>query len=162
MNKKKEEKKDLKDIKEELEKYKELSEKYLDNWKRERASFLNYKKEGVKRIESLTEYVKTGMILELLPILDHFNLAEKQIPEKLKEDENVKGLLQIKKQIEGFLKSKGVIEIECLEKEFDPHFHDVVESIEGEGEPGTITEVIQKGYKIEDKLLRPAKVRVIK
>jgi molecular chaperone GrpE len=159
---KEQEKKKTKDIKEELEKYKKLSEKYLDNWKRERASFLNYKKEGVERIESLTEYVKTGMILELLPVLDHFNLAEKEIPEELQKNENVKGLLQIKKQIEDFLKSKGVTEIECLEEEFDPHFHDVIESVEKEGESGTIIEVVQKGYKVGDKLLRPAKVKVIK
>jgi molecular chaperone GrpE len=55
-----------------------------------------------------------------------------------------------------------VTEIECLEEEFDPHFHDVIESVEKEGESGTIIEVVQKGYKVGDKLLRPAKVKVIK
>jgi len=149
MNKEKDQEdiKDLskKELKEKLEKCKKTKDKYLDNWKRERAAFLNYKKEGAKRIDSLTEYIKTGIILELLPVIDNFDLAEKSIPEDLKKDENVKGLLQIKRQIKDFLKGEGVTEIKCLEEEFDPNLHDIVESVEQEGESGKIIEVIKKG-----------------
>ncbi len=164
MTKEKKEEEDKKEnLKEKVKKYKKLKDKYLDNWKRERAAFLNYKKEGSKRIESLTDYVKTSMILKLLPVLDSFDLAEKEIPDELKNDENVKGLLQIKKQIKDFLKNEEVTEMECLNKEFDPNFHDIVESVEKKGaESGTIIEEVKKGYKIKNKLLRPAKVKVVK
>ena len=55
-------KREEKNIKQELEKYKKLKDEYLDNWKRERADFLNYKKEGSKRITALTQYINASMI----------------------------------------------------------------------------------------------------
>ena len=156
-------KQEKKDIKQELEKYKKLKDEYLDNWKRERASFLNYKKEGSERIASLTQYINTSMILKFLPILDNFCLAEKGLSEKLKKDNNINGFLQIKKQIESFLESEGVSVIKSVDEKFDPNFHEVVSVIEKKGiESGIIIEEVQRGYKIKDQLLRPAKVKVIK
>ena len=156
-------KEEKKDIKQELEKYKKLKDEYLDNWKRERADFLNYKKEGSKRITALTQYINASMILKFFPILDNFYLAEKDLPEKLKKDNNVKGFLQIRKQMESFLEGEGITIIESVNEKFDPNFHEVVEIIEKKGvESGTIIEEVQKGYKIKDQLLRPAKVKVVK
>jgi len=87
----------------------------------------------------------------------------KNLPEDLKNDEKIKGILKIKTQIKDFLKSQGVEEIECLGKKFDPNLHEVVEEVNKEGvEPGTVIEEIRKGYKINGRLLRPAKVRVTK
>ena len=159
MTKKEEEK----DIKQELEKYKKLKDEYLDNWKRERADFLNYKNEGSKRITALTQYINASMILRFFPILDNFYLAEKDLSEKAKKDNNIKGFLQIKKQIESFLEGEGITTIESVNEKFDPNFHEVVEVIEKKGvESGIIIEEVQKGYKIKDQLLRPAKVKVVK
>ena len=159
MTKKEEEK----DIKQELEKYKKLKDEYLDNWKRERADFLNYKNEGSKRITALTQYINASMILRFFPILDNFYLAEKDLSEKLKEDNNIKGFLQIRKQIESFLEGEGIMIIESVNEKFDPNFHEVVEVVEKKGvESGIIIEEVQKGYKIKDQLLRPAKVKVVK
>jgi len=152
-----------KDIKKELEEYKKLKDEYLDSWKRERAAFLNYKKEGSQRIAILTQYINSSMILKLLPILDNFCLAEKSLSEDLKKDNNIEGFLQIKKQIESFLEGEGVSIIESIGKKFDPSVHEVVDIIEKkEMESGIIIEEIQKGYKIKDQLLRPAKVKVVK
>jgi len=156
-------KEEKKDFKQELQKYKKLKDEYLDNWKRERADFLNYKKEGSKRITALTQYINASMILRFFPILDNFYLAEKDLSEKLKKDNNIKGFLQIKKQIESFLEGEGITVIESVNEKFDPNFHEVVEAVEKKGtESGTIIEEVQKGYKIKDQLLRPAKVKVVK
>ena len=155
---------DEKEKKEELnlEEYKKQRDEYLAGWQRARADLLNYKKEEMERFEQVLKFAGEEFVLKVLPILDNFNLIEKKLPEDLKKEENIKGILQLKKQIEDFLKSQGVEEIKCGEK-FDPNFQEAVETIEKEeGESGTILEEIQKGYTINGRILRPAKVKVIK
>jgi len=159
------------DISRELEECEKLKDEYLAGWQRERADFLNYKREELERIGEILKYTNIGLILNILPILDNFEIAEKKLPEDLKNDENVKGILQIKNQILDFLKNQGVEEIKSAGEKFDPNFHEAVEEIEPpsakatEGKDiksGIIVEEIQKGYKIHGKVLRPAKVRVAK
>jgi len=163
MDKEKEQKTELEDLKKKLEECQKLKEEYLAGWQRARADFLNYKKEELERVGELIKYADVGLILKFLPILDNFEIAEKKLPENSKNDEKIKGILQIKSQIKDFLKNQGVEEINCLGKKFDPNFHEVVEEVNKEGvEPGTVIEEVQKGYKINDRLLRPAKVRVTK
>jgi molecular chaperone GrpE len=119
----------------------------------------------------MIKYADVGIILNFLPILDNFEISEKKLPENLKVDENIKGLLQIKTQIQDFLKNQGIEEIESLGKKFDPNFMEAVGEVEpsiaksSEGteiEAGTVLEEIQKGYKIHGKVLRPARVKVVK
>ena len=151
------------EVKQELEKYKKLKDEYLDSWKRERAAFLNYKKEGAQRIETLTQYINTSMVLKFLPILDNFCLAEKKLSKKSKKDSNIEGFLQIKNQIESFLEGEGVVIIKSINEKFDPNIHEAIEVIDKKGiESGTIIEEIERGYKIKGQLLRPAKVKVVK
>jgi molecular chaperone GrpE len=117
----------------------------------------------LERIGNLIKYAANGLLLKILPILDNFEMAEKNLPENLKANENVKGLLQIKNQIRDFLKSQGVEEIKSVGEKFDPNFHEIVGEVESQGvESGMIIEEIQKGYKINGRLLRPAKVKVTK
>lgn len=125
---------------------------YLAGWQRERADFLNYKKEEMERMGELLKYFGEGMVLKLLPILDNFEIAEKTLPEELKNNDNIKGLLQIKNQILEFLKSQGVEEIKSAGEQFDPSLMEAVEKKEGE----------QKGYKINNKILRVARVKAMK
>ncbi len=154
--------------KEDLEKQKA---EYLAGWQRERADFLNYKKEEMGRIGQLINYAKEELVLEILPIMDNFEVIEKKMPEDSKKDENIKGLLQIKNQFQNFLKSLGVEEIKVVGEMFDPKLHEVTEEVEPsvakamEGQEiksGTIIEEVQKGYKINGRLMRPAKVKIIK
>jgi len=147
----------------ELKECQKRKDEYLAGWQRERADFLNYKKEEMERVGELSKYANIGLILRILPILDNFDLIEKKLPENLKNDENVKGILKINTQIKDFLKSQGVELIESLGKKFDPNFHEVVKEIKVENkEPGTIIEEVQRGYLIQGKILRPAKVKVSK
>ena len=135
------------------------AEEYLAGWQRARADFLNYKKEEMARISELFKYGTEELILKILPILDNLDVAEKKLPEDLKNNENIKGILQIKSQILDFLKNQGVEEIKTTGERFDPNWHEVVEEVEvKEGEPGIIIEEIQKGYKINGRLLRAARV----
>ena len=182
------------ELKKKLEECQKLKDEYLAGWQRERADFLNYKKEEIERMGEMIKYVDVGIILNFLPILDNLEISDKKLSENLKvdelrssspfadarvgkedksssspfaaarvNDENVKGLLQIKTQIKDFLKNQGVEEIECLGKKFDPNSQEIVGEMEvKDKEPGTVIETIQKGYTINGRLLRPAKVKVVK
>jgi len=147
----------------ELEECQKLKEEYLAGWQRARADLLNYKKEEMERIGDILKYANVDLILKILPILDNFEIVGKKLSEDLKNDENVKGVLQIKNQILDFMKSQGVEEVKAVGEKFDPNFHEVVEEVEEKGkETGIIIEEIQKGYKINGRLLRPAKVKIVK
>ena len=145
-------------------------EEYLNGWKRERADFLNYKKEEMERISSLAKFANEEIILKLLPILDNFYLAEAHLPEG---DDFKNGFVQIKKQLEDFLKKEGVEPIKSLYEKFDANYMEVIEEVDvrkaphdGEGwnneESGIVVEVVQTGYMLHGKLIRPARVKITK
>jgi len=178
------------DISRELEECQKLKDEYLQGWQRARADFLNYKKEEIERIGEFLKYSAEEFVLKILPVLDNFDVAVKKLPENLKveeglpsssfaeareSDENpegepsvpygasIKGFLQIKRQLENFLKNQGVEEIKSIGEKFDPNLHETVGEVEiKDKESGIIIEEIQKGYKINGRLLRPAKVKVVK
>lgn len=147
------------ELEQEIEKLKKEKEECLNSWKRDLANYINYKSKECERTENIIMVLKEDMFFKLIPILDNMSLAEKSIKEELKNDSSVKGLLMIKMQLEDFLKGEGIEEIN--EENFNPEFHEVIEEVEGE-DSGRVKEIIQKGYKINNKVLRPAKVRVIK
>ncbi|MBI2642628.1 MAG: nucleotide exchange factor GrpE [Candidatus Wildermuthbacteria bacterium] len=148
-------------FKKELEELKKEKDEYLAGWQRARADFINYKKEEMERIAGLIEYSQAGFLIKLLPLLDTVEYAERMVPQELKEDKNAQGFLQIGKQLRGFLKSQGVEELKAVEEKFNPEFHEAVGEVTGEKQ-GTVAEVVEKGYLLRGKLLRPAKVKVIK
>lgn len=150
------------ELKKKLEECEKISSEYLAGWQRSRADFLNYKKEEMERISSLVLYANEELILKILPILDNFDVIERKLPEDLKGNENIKGVLQIKSQILDFLESQGVEGIKAVGEKFDPNLHEVVEEVADVGSPQTIIEEVQKGYKINGRLLRPAKVKIVK
>ncbi|MBZ9578652.1 nucleotide exchange factor GrpE [Patescibacteria group bacterium] len=153
----------IEDFKKKLEECRKQKEEYLAGWQRARADFLNYKKKEMESIGELIKYASGGLILKILPILDNFEIVEKKISTNLKNDENIKGLLQIKTQLSGFLKNQGIEEIKCLGEKFDPNLHEVVEGVElKDKESGIVIEEIRKGYKIHGKVLRPTKVKISK
>ena len=160
---KKEEAPPAEDLKKLLEDCQKQRDEYLAGWQRARADFLNYKKEEVERFKEIINFAGEEMILRVLPLLDNLYLAEKHLSDDLKDNEYVKGLLQIKTQFLDFLKSQGIEPIEALGKKFDPQFHEVVKETElKDKESGTVVEEVQKGYLIGGKLLRPVKVIIAK
>lgn len=137
-------------------------QEYLENWKRERASFLNYKKEEGERIDKVIKFANQALILDVLNILDNIYIAEEKLPKDLEENEWVKGILNTKNQILEFLKNQGVEQINCLKKEFDPNFHEAVEMTESNSKSGIIIKEIKKGYILNGLVIRPAKVKIAK
>lgn len=142
----------------------EKCEEYLSGWKRERADFINYKKEEAERIANLARYSGEEMILRILPILDHFNIAEKHLTDEDRKNGHISGLLKIKQQMEDFLKNSGVEEVKAeIGDNFDPNIHEAVEVAVAEGkDSGIIIDTISKGYFLNGRLLRPAKVKISK
>jgi molecular chaperone GrpE len=147
---------DLNKTIEELEKKKE---EYFSGWQREKADFINYKKNEFERLKGTLCIAKESLFEELIPVLDNFRLAERAISDDDKNNKSVAGLLMIKKQLGDSLKALGLEEIESVGKKFDPNLHEAVEEVEGQ-ETGMIIEEVEKGYTYSGKTLRPAKVKV--
>lgn len=170
--KKTKEEQNLEEFKEKLKECQKKKEEYLAGWQRARADFLNYKKEEMERIKEILKYAAEDLVLKILPILDNFDLIEKKLPENLKADINVRGILQIRNQILSLLKNQGIEEIKTVGEKFDPNFMEAVEEVEPvggstenekeKGKSGIVLEEVQKGYKLLGKVLRPARVKVVK
>ena len=153
----------LEELKKQLLECQKQKEEYLAGWQRARADFLNHKKEEMERVSGLLVYAQEELILKLLSVLDNFDVAEKKLPEDLKKDENVKGLLLIKNQLLDFLKGLGLEEIKSIGEKFDANLHEAVGETETEEkDSGVIFEEIQKGYTIQGRVLRPARVKISK
>ena len=153
----------VEDLKKKLEECQQLRDEYLAGWQRARADFLNYKKGGVEKLGEILKYANENLILKILPILDNFDKAEKEIPDNKKNDKFLAGVLQIKTQFQDFLKNQGVEKIKTIGEKFDSNFQEVVEEVEKKGvESGIVLEEVQKGYKLHGKVIRPAKVKISK
>lgn len=136
---------------------------YLEGWKRERAEFINYKKEESERKEKIIKFANKELILKLLEVLDNFEIAKKNLSLELKEDEWVKGVLRIYQRLVNILRQENVKEIKTVGEKFDPHFHEALEEVKMKGrKTGEIVEEIRKGYMIDSEVIRPARVKIAK
>ena len=124
------------------------AKEYLDTLQRLQAEFENYQKRVSKEQINFMKYAKEELILKLLDVVDNFERANVR-------DEGVK---LIEKQFKNILKQEGVSEVEA--KTFDPNFHEAILTEECDKKEGVVLEVLQKGYKLHDKVIRPTKVKV--
>ena len=155
-NIKPEKKKNKKDI--EIENLKAELEAKNDLLLRTAAEFDNFKKRTEREKLTVAEFAKAGLIKQLLPILDNIDRAA--LSEKGSED-YVKGIGMIVKQFEATADNLGIEEIAKVGDTFNPELHEAVMHIEDETvTENTITQVLQKGYKIGSTVIRPAMVQV--
>lgn len=146
-----------KELERKVKEIEEINERYL----RLQADFVNYKKRIEKEKESIYSYASEEIINSLLPIVDNFERALSSSTNK--EDSFYKGMDMIYKQLLEVLENNGLEEIEALHCEFDPNYHHAVFQEESEEyEEGIVLEVLQKGYKLNDKVIRPSMVKVAK
>ena len=110
--------------------------------------------------QKLAEITKADVLLEILPVLDNFQLAAKHIPVEIENDNWVSGIKQIEKQLESILTSVGLEKIPTIGNQFDHNLHEAIESISSEKPESEIVEEIQSGYKLNSNVIRPAKVKV--
>ena len=149
---------DLETLKAQLKEEKEKSDEYYEHLKRNMAEFDNYKKRISKEKDMMYNTISADIISELLPILDNF---DKALNAETLDESYKNGMAMIYNQFNDTLQKLGVEEIDALNKVFDPNFHEAVMHIEDEsfGEK-EIVEVFRKGYKIGDKIIRHAMVKV--
>ena len=145
----------------ELDECKKKSEEYLNGWKRERADFINYKKEEMERIGTLLKYANEELLLKIIPVLDNIFLAEQHIPEEIKKNKCTEGFGHIKNQLKDFLSKEGIEVIETIGSVFDPNTMEAVGETEG-GLNNTVSEEVQRGYTLNGKVIRVAKVKINK
>lgn len=147
----------IKKLKERLKKCQEEKDEYLKGWQRERADFVNYRKEEENRKGVLAKFMKGKILLEFIAVLDNFERAEKELPSNMKNDDWAMGVINIKNQIKNILEKEDIKEI-TDNKIFNPVLHEAV-AVE-KGEEDKILEVLQKGYLIGKEVLRPVRVKV--
>ena len=146
-----------------IEELKKKNEELLNKVLYSQAEFSNYKKRRELELSNMLKYSNQDIVSELLPIVDNFERAIKL------DDANLSD--ELSKFLEGFkiiythlievLKKYEVTEIDCLNKPFDPNLEQALMTVKVEGIlPGIVVEVLQKGYMLKDKMIRPALVKV--
>ncbi|MCX8074791.1 MAG: nucleotide exchange factor GrpE [Clostridia bacterium] len=137
---------------------KKKADEYFEHLKRNMADFDNFKKRIVKEKDNLHFTITSDVVEAVLPILDNFESA---IMSECSDDKFKNGILMIYTQLKETLEKFGLKEIVSLGEEFDPNLHEAVMHIEDENfKERQIVEVLRKGYKISDKVIRHAMVKV--
>ncbi len=138
------------------------SERYM----RLMAEFQNFKRRAAKEKTDIHAFANERIVNDLLPVLDNFERALGQEAEASENEElknYAKGMELIFEQLKGALEKAGVKEIEALGEDFDPNVHNAVMTEQtDEYEDGKISKVMQKGYKLNDRVVRPSMVAVNK
>jgi molecular chaperone GrpE len=147
----------------ELEKALKERDEYLAGWQRAKADFSNAKKRWEEELKSYRAVANEGLIEELLPVLQSFEMAFANKEAWEKADKNWRsGVEYIYGQLKGVIEQNGVKEVNPIGQKFDPAIHEAMkyESVEDKSKAGTIISVIEKGYILGSKLIKPAKVVV--
>jgi molecular chaperone GrpE len=152
---------DLTELKEELESSRKQSEEYLDGWQRTQAEFLNYKKR-IDRDHVQRQHDATGNVIKkFLVVSDDLERALKNSPKEGDGANWAEGIELIYRKLETILSNEGITALNPEGQIFDPKFHEAISQEDSPNhESGQIIEVIQQGYLLGERVLRPATVRV--
>jgi molecular chaperone GrpE len=130
----------------------------IDRWKRTAADFDNFRKRAVREREALVTFANERLVKELLPILDDLERALTAAAEH-EEAALEEGVRLVHRSLASLLERQGVKEIDT-EGQFDPHMHEALLSQPSEAEEGSVIDVVQKGYTLGERVVRPARVVV--
>jgi molecular chaperone GrpE len=134
-------------------------DEYLALAQRVQADFENYRKRAVRDQERLVAHAHERLVRELLPILDDLERAL-GAGEQHEEAKLLDGVRLVEQALRGALAKEGLVEIET-DGPFDPHVHEALLSRPSpDAEPGSVLEVVQRGYRVGDRVVRPARVIV--
>lgn len=135
-------------------------DEYLGGWQRTKADFINYKKEEMKHMEDVAKYGNESLIKDLISVLDNFDLGLRSL-EKAGPVE--KGIYLIRSQIEDILRKRGLEKVSVKPgDDFDTGIAEAMAEVPSDHPPGTIVEEIEPGYRLHDKMVRPARVIISK
>jgi len=132
---------------------------YLEGWKRAKADFINYKNEESERVKRFGLMTKEMIIADILPVLDSFELGITSA----KDEQSKKGMELIRMQLEEVMRRNGLGKINISPGQlFNPLYHEAIGEIESEYKDGTIAEEVSAGYMLDDRVVRPTRIRISK
>jgi molecular chaperone GrpE len=143
---------------EQIAQAKEDAQKYLASWQRSEADFQNYKRRVEQERDENRRFASAALIINTLPILDDLERALGSLDVRLAGLTWFEGIALIHRKILILLENAGVSIIEAEGQQFDPRYHEAV--MHAEGEEGKVLAEVQRGYKLYDRVLRPAMVVV--
>jgi molecular chaperone GrpE len=136
-----------------------------DKWKdlayRSQAELDNFRKRSLREAQDARAYANADLLRSILPIMDNFEMGLEAARAESEKSMIFMGMSMVQRQIQDFLREQGVQEIEALGKEFDVHSHEAVAQEASDTVPeGTIIRATRKGFRLKERLLRPASVIV--
>ena len=152
-----------------IEELRAKCEEYLNGWKRAQADYHNLEREISQRKSEWIKMANADLLIQLLPIYDNLKLALRHVPDEQKKSDWVIGIEHIKNQLNKLLEENGVEEIKTVGEKFNPELHEAVsvaksgkqkEGVKQPDKSGLIKEEMRPGYKLNGKVLYPAKVVV--
>jgi molecular chaperone GrpE len=145
-------------LEEQLANAKEDAQKYLGNWQRAEADFQNYKRRVEQERSESRRFASAALIINVLPILDDLERALGSLDVRLAGLTWFEGIALIHRKLLVLLDNAGVTPIQAEGQQFDPSIHEAVTHVDGED--GKVLAEVQRGYKLHDRVLRPAMVVV--
>ncbi len=150
----------IEDLQKVLDQAREQADENLRSWQRTAADFSNYRRRIDDEREGLAQFSNTLLIGKLLSVLDDFDRALETVPADT-QDGWVDGIRLVERKLRGLLEAEGLTEIEALGQPFDPNLHEAVVHEETADHPDNqVIGELQRGYRLRDRVLRPALVRV--
>lgn len=149
---------DIEALKEALSEEKTNAESHLQNWQRVQADFINFKRRSEQEKDEMKEFANSVLICNLLPVLDDLERALSSIPPRLTKLPWVEGIRLIERKFHVVLEAQGVTPIKAKGKPFDPDLHEAAMSTMGR--EGMVIKELKRGYKLRDRVIRPATVAV--
>jgi molecular chaperone GrpE len=143
-----------------LNEAREQAASYLEDLKRLKAEFENYRKRMLKEQTAMIERASAAVVERLLPILDNFELALMAADRTKDYESMVRGVEMVYGELLEVLKREGLERIESLHRPFDPELHEAVMHAEGEGDEIVVLDEMRPGYKLGGRVIRPAMVKV--
>jgi molecular chaperone GrpE len=152
---------DYSELAEELQQAQDKAKEFFEGWQRERADFANYKKRIDRDQQSFSQNIKGDVIKKYLVILDDLQRALKTRPTEGPAESWASGIELITRKLQNILESEGIKRIPAENEQFDPSRQEAITYEESpDHKTGEIIEVVQEGYTLGDRVLRPALVRV--
>jgi len=145
-------------LRKQLEEAKSKAAEHLDGWQRAQAEFVNYKNRIQRDREADYTSMKGDIIRKMLPVLDDL---ERSLAHRPENDSWADGMELIARKFRSVLEAEGITRIEAVGQTFDPNFHEAISSEPNEEvESGHVIDVVQNGYMLGERVIRPAMVRV--
>lgn len=158
-----EELKENSELEAQLAEERKKSEENFDKYLRMTAEFQNYKRRAEKDKTEYAQYANQRLLKRLLDVMDSFDAGFKNVPAQFEKEPWVEGMRAVERQLLQILEQEGVTPIDVEGKDFDPNFHEAMfyEPSEGASE-GQILDELQRGFMLQDRVLRPTRVKVAK